>query len=463
LSEKLANSSPPLTEALLKMAGDDDFRVRLQLAYSYGELNEPAKTAALKRLAKVLGNDADLRTAFLTSVATNADHLTLALLDDGEFAGQPHAAVLISSLAQVVGSKQATPEVVALLIKAAALKNALALQRAIVRSLGEGLSRSGSSLARLLAGGDVEPANRDLARALFREAAEVAGRETASAADRQAAVELLSFADFDTAAGPLENLLTPQTPQTLQRAAVRALSEHDSPKVADLLLESWRSYSPEVRRETIDGLLRRADRIQTLLTAVESQIVQRGEIERDKKQLLMNHPNEAVRNRSRKLFGGEVSSNRAKIVADYQQTLELSGDAERGRQLFTQKCAVCHKVGDAGHQVGPDLASTRNKSAGDLLISILDPNREAQPNFNTYTVVTQEGKILNGIITADTATSLTLKRAEGKEDTVLRSTIETLVSNGVSLMPEGMEKEFNPQQMADVIEFVRTIPPAKSE
>ena len=99
----------------------------------------------------------------------------------------------------------------------------------------------------------------------------------------------------------------------------------------------------------------------------------------------------------------------------------------------------------------------KNKSEADLLLSILDPNREAQPNFNTYTVETKAGRIFNGIIAAESDNSITLRRAEAKEDVVLRTNIEELISNGVSLMPEGLEKEFSRQELADVIVFVKSI------
>ena len=133
-----------------------------------------------------------------------------------------------------------------------------------------------------------------------------------------------------------------------------------------------------------------------------------------------------------------------------------------GLGAFKMKCAVCHQVGEVGHRIAPNLSSVQNKSEADLLLAVLDPNREAQPNFNVYTVITGEGRVLTGIITAETANSITLLRAESKRDVVLRSNIEELLSTGLSLMPEGLEKELNRQQLADVIAFIKSIkPPAK--
>jgi len=114
-------------------------------------------------------------------------------------------------------------------------------------------------------------------------------------------------------------------------------------------------------------------------------------------------------------------------------------------------------VNGVGHAVAPDLVSVKNKSAADLLIAILDPNREAQPNFNTYNVITEQGKTFSGIIAVESETSVTLRRAESREDVVLRSIIDEMSATGRSLMPEGLEKDLTAQQLADVIAFVKSI------
>jgi len=135
--------------------------------------------------------------------------------------------------------------------------------------------------------------------------------------------------------------------------------------------------------------------------------------------------------------------------------LSLEADVARGHAVYRKICFQCHRAGSEGHAVGPDLVSVQNKSPDDLLIAILDPNREAQPIYTTYTAATLQGQVYTGIIAAETAASLTLRRAEAKEDTVQRDQLDELLSNGVSLMPEGVEKDLSPQQIADVIAFIK--------
>jgi len=213
-----------------------------------------------------------------------------------------------------------------------------------------------------------------------------------------------------------------------------------------------------LRRDVVDVLVQSETGASQLLAAVSSGAVKAGEIERDKKQLLLKHPQERVRDAARSILGA-VAENRKKVVADYQAALSLAADAGRGRQVYAKTCAGCHRAGSEGFAVGPDLVSTQNKSPDDLLIALLDPNREAQPAYINYSAQTVDGKVFAGIIAAENAASVTLKRAEAKEDVVQRENLDVLASSGQSLMPEGLEKDLTPQQVADVLAFIKSLPP----
>ena len=80
----------------------------------------------------------------------------------------------------------------------------------------------------------------------------------------------------------------------------------------------------------------------------------------------------------------------------------------------------------------------RNRGREAILLNVLDPNREVNPQFLNYTVTTTAGRVLTGMITAETANSITLTRADNKADTILRIDIDTMISSGVTLMPEGL-------------------------
>ncbi|MBP88518.1 MAG: dehydrogenase [Planctomycetaceae bacterium] len=454
--------SADLLDDLLPLADDPSEHVRFQLAFSLGESSDERAIAGLSRLARDPRNAEEVHAALLSSVGHLADKLVESLISDDEFLKQKHASTLLSRLGLIVGANPDVGPALRMLSSATQPGCPLSLQRTVLTSLGQGLSRRGSSLARVLAADVVSKPLRARVAGLFERATALAADDTQTVMDRGLAIQLLAFADLETAGTQLPKFLLPQSAQSLQRAAVSALARQESDEVAAILLGRWRTYSPQVRRDVVDSLMSSPARIQTLLAAVESKAVKRGDIERDKKQLLMKHPNKAVNSRSQQLFGGEVDSDRAKVVASYQDVLDLEGDVARGLAVFKKKCAVCHQVGTVGHLVAPNLASVQNKSLADLLIAVLDPNREAQPNFNVYSVLTEDGKIYTGMIATETGNSITLRRAEAKEDVILRSNIDELVSTGASLMPEGLEKDVSRQDLADVIAFVKSIKPAKT-
>ena len=90
----------------------------------------------------------------------------------------------------------------------------------------------------------------------------------------------------------------------------------------------------------------------------------------------------------------------------------------------------------------------------EVLLHILDPNREVSPSYVEYVVALTDGRVVRGVIAAETPASLTLRRAEGASDTILRQNIEEMSNIGLSLMPEGLEKNIPPQDMADLLRFL---------
>ena len=117
---------------------------------------------------------------------------------------------------------------------------------------------------------------------------------------------------------------------------------------------------------------------------------------------------------------------------------------------------TCHKLKGEGFAVGPDLGTVADKPIGTLLVAILDPNQAIDAAYQNYTLATRSGRELSGIIASDTAAGITIRAAGGVEETVPRSDITRLASSKLSLMPEGLEAVLPPQDMADLIAFIRS-------
>ena len=136
----------------------------------------------------------------------------------------------------------------------------------------------------------------------------------------------------------------------------------------------------------------------------------------------------------------------------------MNGNVDNGLAVYKKACAACHRYGEFGHLVGPDLKSVVDHSAEKLLTNILDPNLDIQPGYRAYGCLLQSGELLFGLIESENATGVVFKLTDGRKRTVLRKEIETLKSTGVSLMPENLESTLTRQELADVIAFVQSEP-----
>ncbi|HEV3163802.1 MAG TPA: c-type cytochrome, partial [Isosphaeraceae bacterium] len=178
-----------------------------------------------------------------------------------------------------------------------------------------------------------------------------------------------------------------------------------------------------------------------------------GEIDAVHRQRLLQGGDQDRIARAEKLLSSS-SNDRKAVLKQYEAVLTQRGDPARGAAVFGKVCASCHKFGGQGHEVGPDLAALTDKSVDALMTAILDPNREVDARYASYTAALTDGRVLSGLIAAETASAITLKRQEGQADVILRGDLEALKTDGHSLMPEGLEKDLSPTALADVIAYV---------
>lgn len=269
--------------------------------------------------------------------------------------------------------------------------------------------------------------------------------------ERVTAVRLLGLLadDRDT----LRELLSPGTAPSIRSAAVAQIGRRFDDNSSGLLFEGWKSYPPATRGQVLDLLLARKDGPDILFTAVETKIIAPADIDAARRQKFLTHANPSIRSRAAKAFDGAADPDRAKVVQAYS-AVSANGDRDRGKAVFVKVCAACHKLGDVGTAVGPDLAALANRTPAYLLQEILDPNRNLDSRYVEYRATTTNGRVFTGLLAAETATTIILRGQHGKDETILRSDIDELRASGKSLMPEGLEKDVPPAAMADLLVFL---------
>jgi putative heme-binding domain-containing protein len=283
---------------------------------------------------------------------------------------------------------------------------------------------------------------------------------------------LAALVPADTMVEVLKPMLSPRRELLEQEIALEVLASLINESVGEWIAETLPGLTPVVREQAVTALLSRTDRIAKLLDAIEAKKITPAQLSVAAKATLGRQKTPALAERIAKLIGDGSSSNRKEAIEKYLVAMGIKerrlpavgdgkmpsllvGDAERGSKVYETACMVCHKFADKGNDVGPHLGTIKAWTAEQLVTNILDPNREVSPNFALYLVETNDGRTLSGLIASETAGNLTLKRADGGTDTVLRSEIKSLTSPGISLMPEGLEAAITPQQMADLIAYLK--------
>lgn len=145
---------------------------------------------------------------------------------------------------------------------------------------------------------------------------------------------------------------------------------------------------------------------------------------------------------------------RAEAIKKYSTALELKGTAFKGRLIYQERCASCHRLYGQGTPVGPDLESVRTAGKETTLINILDPNREVPPRFATVEISTADDEQISGVIANDAANGVTLRQASGMETFVPKSDIKSSRTTSTSLMPEGLEAGLSPEDLADLLAYI---------
>jgi len=452
LSEKFAETSPPIRKKMVEMLGDTEVRVRYQLAFSLGSLTGADRSDALSKLVVRDGTDSWFRLAVQSSLNAGAGDVFARLAADADARNSPHVRAFLTALATQIGAAGRDEEVAAVLKSIAELADADAkLSRAVVREL---VSKRSSAVKEQLASAAGAKAVFD---GLLADAHKRVNDEDQSVKARVAAVGVVSLARFEDVAELLESLLAPRQPAPVQLAAIEGLAHFDSGAVATILIDAWPGMSPQSRSRAAETLLSRSVWISALLDAVEEKRVSRSDIDPARIKLLRSHSNAAIRIRVGTVFTENRLSPRRDVVAAYQLVLKSPGDLASGKAHFKRVCSACHRLEEVGTAVGADLKAIRQRGLQAVLLNILDPNREVKPSFVTYVLVTTEGRIVTGMIVAENANSITVRRADATSETVLRVDIEELRSTGVSFMPEGLEKQLDVAAMADLLAYLNSI------
>ncbi|MFO0891653.1 MAG: c-type cytochrome, partial [Isosphaeraceae bacterium] len=452
---------------VIALAGDPEVRVRPQAAILLGELadRDPEAVRALVALARRDGDDPWVRLGILSGLAERAiDFLReWARTDAGSRPAGSSGRRLLSEAAAIVGVRRRGPELRSLLelLSSPVAEGEVAFRGlddrlALTAGLGEGLGRSGPPLHAWLAG---IPASQrggaEVNSALWARARSLADSNE-EPSRRKVALEVLVRGAPDLARPLLPKLARAEQPAEIQAAAARALGQLASAQQIEELLDGWGSLGLGTRRGLLSAMAANPAHARLLIDALDDQKLAVVELDAAARDALLRGSDPPRRRRLEAILSRFAPEDRSTVVEKYQAALHLVGDRSRGEGVFVKNCQTCHERQGRGHRVGPDLSGIAGRLPGVLLSDILHPNRDVAPDYVALSVATRDGQVLSGLLVEETVSGVKLRQAEGVERTVLRSEIAEIRSSGRSLMPDGLEQAIKPQDMADLLAFLRS-------
>lgn len=468
-----ASGNAKSVAAVGPLVNDEDGQVRL---------------AALRAMAATALSDADAkgivtswkkfdddfqRSAAVGALAQNGAAAIAAVLDSGDPALVGLVGQLTLSVAEKGDASAAGKLVAALADKPAsadALKGTILdtlskslkttpsmtpdLKSAFAKLLGSSASRSALPLA---AKWDKEGSLKDvIAQKTKSLLGQLNGNSTPDGEKLAAARSLIGLRSANAEALPaVLKAVTGKISSGLQRDLIQALGESGDAAVGSALVGSFAQLAPDVQPVAFEIMLKRADSAEALLDAAKSKKIDLVTLGPANLARLRTHPDKSVAQQANAVLDdilGPAMKAKNEAIAKLSAEIEKPGDPAKGKELFTQTCAICHKFGDSGAEIGPVLTGMGAHGPGELLTAIVDPNREVDPSFVSWNIETKDGSFHTGVIARENPTSVVLRSLAGQEE-IKTAEIKSRVNTGRSLMPEGFEG-LGGQVLRDILAYM---------
>ncbi len=239
----------------------------------------------------------------------------------------------------------------------------------------------------------------------------------------------------------------PLSPEQLAACAIRF--DDAGPLAASALLEAFTaSKQPEAIRVLIEGL----GSDPAALDTVPPQELAR---------FLRDVPEDLRQPAGELLAKLSIDTAAQQAKLESLAHLQDGGDPGRGRYVFTGQtaaCNRCHRVGNDGSQIGPDLTKIAAiRQPRDLLEAIVLPSASFARGYRPYNVLTVDGRVHSGIIPRETADEIVLQTTDLREIRIRRADIDELQESDTSIMPQGLETRLSEEELRDLLAYLQTL------
>jgi putative heme-binding domain-containing protein len=283
-----------------------------------------------------------------------------------------------------------------------------------------------------------------------------ATNRSAPAEDRRRAVQALVAKGVAELAPLLLQLI--DDPDT-QADALRGLAHYDQPGVDQQIIEHYASLPPAARQDALQTLASRPAWALTLMEAVQTQHIPRGDLSAYTARQLSNLGDPRITAQVQRLWGQvrATPADKARQITQWKRRLTpeaiQGADRSAGRALFDKSCANCHRLFGAGSEIGPDITGAQRTNLDYLLQNLIDPSAAVSRDYQMEVIETTAGRIITGLVVAESDVAVNVQTVNEKV-VVPRDEIALRSESQLSLMPDGLLQDLTPQQVRDLIAYV---------
>lgn len=482
LAEKRMDNKDIL-QKIINASADSDPYVQFQVALTLSNVakSNPQVFPALNKIISTHINDKWFQDAVLLGASENAVQWYETFKDFGinNDSGNVGKKDFLRKIASVVGAKYKESELSSLVKMISGVKDTGAIVSSL-EGVVTGMKRNNAKI-KLNAEGQSgltglisnQPANvraaaiemasrlqlapsNDLAN-IIASSKTIAADESQPAESRVLAIKVLGLDPAGIPFPLLEKLLQSNQPSDIQLAVANVLLRNQQDASTNILLNKWNTFNPKVHDVVETGFLARTDRVKSLVKAIESDKIKPSWISRNTQNRLLKYSDTTIQETAKKIFKDTGGENREQVILAYNVSTTRNGDPAKGKAVFKTVCSVCHLLDGVGVNFGPDLHSISHQTKINILTMILNPNHDIAAGYEGYTIETNDGRAFAGIIENESDDNIILKSAGGVVQTILKSNVKSMAPMPVSLMPEGLETSLNKDDMADLIEYIKTL------
>jgi len=289
---------------------------------------------------------------------------------------------------------------------------------------------------------------------------------SASPADRVHALQALIDKSIDDLAPLLRSLLTDEA---VRNVAIRGLASCDDPDTANDLLKNYPSFDAAAQRDAVQTLASRPEWAAALLDAVDAGTIDKSDISAFAARQMQNLGDKKLTARLTETWGDlrKPSKDKQKTIASFRKKLTPESiavaDPHKGRTVFQNLCASCHKMFGEGGDVGPEITGSQRKNIDYLLENLIDPSAAVSKDYQLVTIETNDGRFLSGFIRSKNDSALTLQSIN-EQVVVPLAEIKSRTPADISIMPEGLLQTMSTTQIRDLFAYLASpgqVEPAK--